>query len=111
MESWLSSARLLTDDLPYLEFSAPRFLLSSTQDDVVEMLFASSSLLFLVTSDPSEQGPLEKRFLANAAKMSMRAKRLREAKSTEDHAVRIAALLDVLEASPDDLRTVRQVVF
>ena len=58
MSPWLDGALLLTDDLPHLEFSAPRFLLTSTQGQVAEKLFEADGLPSLVDPD----GLLGKRF-------------------------------------------------
>ena len=110
MASWLATARLLTDDKPHLEFSAPRYLLASTQGRVAERLFGFDG-------DPrlagDGAGVLEQRFLAGVKRTKTRARRLlqaQDARELGDSAAQVAALRDVLDAAPEDLRTLHAVI-
>lgn len=111
MSSWLGSARLLTDDLPYLEFSAPRFLLATTRGEVAERLFAFPGSPRL-RGEPVV-GPLEEHFLAGAAATKTRARRFHDAQEAEargNTAAQVEAWIDVVEAAPGDLRTLQVVM-
>ncbi len=109
MGSWLAPARVLSDDLPHLEFSAPRFLLSASEGDIAERLFGFPGAPRLA-GDSS--GLLEQRFLATAEKTKTRGRRFQEAlqaRQRRDRRTQVAALLAVLEAAPEDLRTLQMV--
>jgi len=104
MSTWLDGALLLTDDLPHLEFSAPRFLLASTQGQVAEKLFEAPGLPALVDPD----GLLGKRFLAAAQASKTRSRGIRAAQRARergDVSSAVEALTEAADAVPEDLRS------
>ncbi len=104
MSSWLDGALLLTDDLPYLEFSAPRFLLASTQGQVSERLFEADGLPSLVDPD----GLLGRRFLAGAQASKTRGRAIRAAQRARERGdvdAAVDALTEAADAVPEDFRS------
>ncbi len=109
MASWLQTASSLTDDKPYLEFSAPRYLLDVTQGRVAEKLYGAGSEP-LLAGDPA--GALQQRFLAAAERARAGARSFRDSQKAGergDVGTQISALSDALDAVPEDLRTLHAV--
>lgn len=76
MVSWIENQKILTDDLPYLEFSAPRYLLKNEHLKIIEVISNFDGIPAL-TGDPNSI--LNKEFLHSVEKTGKRRKFLYQA--------------------------------
>jgi spermidine synthase len=101
LSSWADRQRPLTDDLPRLEFSAPRYLLGGEPGLIAQALYAIEGTPSFV-GDPDSL--LNREFTANVVG-GRQAKLLTAASRSErDLEDRLHALLRMIRCAPDDWR-------